>query len=93
MAKKLKVKKGKDRDEMKQGEFSFQENSLSGNRIWCAMSKTINIGNYESLRAECGRGRIVPEGDDFDEAMAALKEEVLVDTAEFVDIIESVLKK
>jgi len=79
------------RDSFEGGDRSAR-NSQAANRVWVSLSKTINIGNYESVRAEVGRGRQVDNNTSHDEVYEVLKEEVLTDLADLVETVESVLK-
>jgi len=45
-------------------------------QVWYAVSRTINTGNYESVRVECGGSMPVPAGEDGDEVFGELQEEV-----------------
>ena len=92
MAKKKfkKVKKSNEKDVM-----SFKDdmsNGWSGNRVWCAIAKTINIGNYESVRVEAGRSREVEDGQDFEEIKDQVTQEVLSDASELIKTVEVILK-
>lgn len=40
---------------------------IGGNRVFVEMSKTVNLGNYESLRVSYGESRVVEDGWSFSE--------------------------
>ena len=50
--KKKKKKKASDRPTIMDGDFSTASNGQNGNRVFVSVGKTINIGNYESIRVE-----------------------------------------
>ena len=91
-----KVKKKKkvsgDRPIVSAGDYSAATDGLVGNRTFVSISKTINIGNYESIRVECGMGKSVPDGERFDVVFKACRDEALTDLLETVKIVESQLK-
>lgn len=96
MAKRKKSKKKKvstGRPVISEGDFSAATDGLVGNRVFFAMAKTINIGNYESVRVECGRGKSVPDGEQFDTLFAACKKEVVTDLLEMVNVVEKQFKR
>lgn len=76
VVKKKTVKKSTERPVLQEGNFSCQSDGLSGNRVFVSVSKTINIGNYESIRVEYGQGKTLLKGDIYDIARDELVEEV-----------------
>jgi len=63
MAKKKVAKKKVDKPVINAGDFSKCNDGQSGNRVFVAIGKTINMGNYESIRVEVGQGETVNDGD------------------------------
>jgi len=92
MAKKTrKAKKtsNKNRDVVSDGNFATASDGLSGNRVFVSFSKTINIGNYESLRVEFGFGRTVSDGEKFADVLDECKADSTRSLEEMVAIVES----
>jgi len=87
MKKKVKKKKS-TRPTITDGDFSKASNGLSGNRVFASMAKTMNMGNYESLRVEFGVGRTVLEGQSFDSVTKACREEAEQNIKEMIKIVE-----
>lgn len=81
-------KSSKGRPVVVDGDFTTASDGLSGNRVFVSMAKTINLGNYESLRVEFGEGRTVKDGQQFSEVKMACKKGVMVSLKEMVDIVE-----
>lgn len=89
MGKKKKVKKkASEKPVIQEGDFSKWNDGQNGNRVFVGMSKTINIGNYESIRVEYGQGMTV-DGDDFDSARNKCEQTVIDALKEMVEIVES----
>lgn len=91
-ASKRKSAKKSDRETVSGGDFAAASNGLSGNRVFVSMSKTINIGNYESLRIEYGFGRTVDDGQMFDDVMAACQDDVTGNLQAMTDVVEKQIK-
>ena len=63
-----------------------------GNTVWYGMTRTINTGNYESLKIDIGESRSVDDGDseevykavrkDVNERMATIVRKIQKDTDE-----------
>jgi len=87
MAKKNKKKSG--RPVVVDGDFSTASNGLSGNRVFVSMAKTINIGNYESIRVEYGIGRTVDDGGKFARVMDECHKDAAMCLKEMVDTVEA----
>lgn len=89
VVKKKTVKKSvsKDRPCIPEGEFDISSGQNDGNRIYVSVAKTINVGNYESLRVECGRGRTVQAGMSFDQVVKNTRVEVVKDLQEMITIV------
>jgi len=75
-----------------EGNFATADNGLSGNRVFVSMAKTINIGNYESIRVEYGFGRVVSDGQRFDEVRRECEEDVVGCLHSMVEVVEHQLK-
>jgi len=83
------VQKSAMRPTVSDGDFSTANDGLSGNRVFVSFAKTINLGNYESMRVEFGVGRVVLEGQEFNAVTDACKDEALQSLSEMVKIIRS----
>lgn len=81
-----------DREIITDGDFSTATDGLSGNRVFVSVAKTINLGNYESIRIEFGVGRTVNDGEKFDKVTAACWSEAGCSLREIVVIIEESIK-
>jgi len=46
------------------------------NQVWYSMARTINTGNYESLKFEIGESRAVDEDDDSEEVYKEIRKDV-----------------
>lgn len=46
----------KERPVVQDGDFSAANNGVDADRVWTSMAKTINLGDYESIRVEVGNG-------------------------------------
>lgn len=51
---------------------------VNGNRVHFTMAKTINIGNYESMRVEYGESRVVEDGQTWESARSYVVKNVMV---------------
>ena len=65
----------------------------SADRIWVCLSKTINIGNYESVRIEYGEGRASTPGEEQNESRQALIREVVTVLAGLESEVRDLLAK
>lgn len=101
MAVKKKVKKKSaagsssqmERPVVSQGDFAYASDGCAANRVFVCMAKTVNIGNYESMRLEYGFGRAVPEGGSFEEVKNECQADALRSLHEMCAIVEGKLKK
>ena len=82
-------KKKNDRPVIQDGDFSTATDGLNGNRVFVSMAKTINLGNYESLRVEFGVGRTVNDGQVFEDVLSACKLEVGKNLNEMIQIVKN----
>jgi hypothetical protein len=94
MAKKKKHKKSKrtERPAVVDGEFYVAADGQAGNRVFVSMGKTINIGNYESVRVEYGEVKVVQDGEDFNATRDNCATRVLNSVKEMISIVEEALK-
>lgn len=100
MAVKKKAKKKKksagsdseDRPVISQGDFAYASDGCAANRVFVCMAKTINIGNYESMRVEYGFGRAVPDGGSFDDVKKECQADALRSLREMCAVVEGQLK-
>jgi len=86
------VGKKPDRPIVRAGDFAQASDGLSGNRVFVSIAKTINIGNYESLRAEVGIGRTVPDGMEHNRVLNICMGQAQADCQELIEEIEKTLK-
>jgi len=82
-----------DGESLEMEDMGLVFNGQSANRVFVALGKTINIGNYESFRVDVGRGRVVGEGQDFDKVLRQTKNEVMRDVAELINLVGKLLEK
>lgn len=62
-----------------------------GNRVHFTAAKTINIGNYESIRVEYGESRVVLDGESFGNARMKAVESVLTNLKELADTVSAAM--
>ena len=74
------------KEKISQGNLDRAMEGTSGNRVFCSMAKTINMGNYESIRVEYGQSIVVADGQDFADAKKRVKEEVMTELVEMIEI-------
>lgn len=77
-----------DRPILSDGDDDLASNGQFGNRVHLVMGKTINLGNYESMRVEYGECRTVDDGQDFDEVREAVEESVCGRINAMVEMVE-----
>ena len=77
------------KEKIQQGDMDRAVEGTSGNRVFCSMAKTVNIGNYESIRMEFGMSKVVPDGEEFEEIKTAVKQEVEDSLADMLEPIEA----
>ena len=87
VSKKKKVAKKDMKPVVQDGDFSKTHDGHSGNRVFVSMSKTINIGNYESIRVEYGQGMAVTDGE-YTQAREWCQEEVASAMKEMIGLVE-----
>lgn len=61
------------------------EAARGGDTVFVCVGKSINIGNYESIRVDIGRCRALKDGEDF----AAVQDEVLAEVVAKVQEVEA----
>lgn len=90
VSKKKKVAKKDMKPVVQDGDFSKAHDGHSGDRVFVSMSKTINIGNYESIRVEYGMGVGNFETGDggFDRARKWCQQEVTSAMKEMIGLVE-----
>ncbi len=71
-----------------EGDRDIAANGIFGNRVMVGMSKTINLGNYASIKVEFAECRVVQDGESFDEVREEVKANVWVEIANMIAIIE-----
>lgn len=89
---KKKKKKASERPVITSGDFSTTNDGQNGNRVFVSVGKTINIGNYESVRVECGEGVTIQDGESFDVARKIVFERVMDGIQEMIPFVENALK-
>ena len=82
-----------DRKVVSDGDVSAASDGLNGNRIFVSVAKTINLGNYESVRVEFGCGSVVKDGQEFDEVADGIKKYVWTSLSSMVKVIEQHVKR
>lgn len=92
MAIKKKKKKVSDRPTIMDGNPSTANDGQNGNRVFVSVGKTINIGNYESVRVEYGEGRTVQDGENFVDVGNECLDKVLEGIQEMIPMVENALK-
>lgn len=94
MATKKKVKKKSkkvvDKPTINEGNFAQASDGQNGNRVFISIGKTINIGNYESIRIEAGQGMVVENSMEsgFEDAKQVCISEVRKTLDELSSMIE-----
>lgn len=58
---------------------------VMGNRVHMVMAKTINIGNYESVRVEYGESVVIQDGESFDAVKQRTIGRVMATVSELAD--------
>jgi len=81
-----------DRPVIIDGDLFVAKEGQSGNRVFIGFGKTINIGNYESIRVEFGRGSTVSDGQDVNKVKSHILTEVVDGIKEIIKIAEDTLK-
>lgn len=66
-------------------------NGAIGNRVHFTMAKTINIGNYESIRVEYGESRVVQDGESFGNARTKAVTSVMQNLQALADTVTSAM--
>ena len=74
------------------GDFSQSSNGINGNRVFFSMAKTINMGNYESIKVEYGEGRVVECNQSFDDVREEVKNNVMKCLFAMIKIVEDKVK-
>jgi len=87
MKKKKTKKKKTDKPVHREGDFSQRDDGQSAYRMFISVAKTINMGNYESLRIEFGMGCTYQEDKGATEAREALLEEVVEHLTEIISTV------
>jgi hypothetical protein len=86
-------KKKITRPTVSDGDFSQASNGELGNRVYVSVSKTINIGNYESIRVEFGAGSTVNDGESFEDVAGEVEKFAWTKISKMVKTVESHMKK
>ena len=93
MLKKVKKKKvTTDKPVILEGNFSQAIDGMNGNRVYISVARTINMGNYESIRVEYGQGRTVDDGQDFKIATTMVLKDVLLSIKDIIEIVKGSIK-
>ena len=71
-----------------EGDRDIAANGIFGNRVMVGMSKTINLGNYASIKVEFAECRVVQDGESFDKVREEVKTNAWVEVADMVNAIE-----
>jgi hypothetical protein len=78
----------KDRPIIKDGDSDIAAGGYSGNRVLFGLARTINIGNYESIRVEYGESRVVQDGKSFQSIKKAVIKDVKAMFDSMVEVVE-----
>jgi hypothetical protein len=70
------------------GDRSVASHGESGNRVFFSMGKTINIGDYETIRVDVGEARTVEDGKKFGPAHARVRRNVQKLLKQIVQMVE-----
>lgn len=76
-----------------EGDRDIAVNGVFGNRVMVGMSKTINLGNYASIKVEFAECRVVQDGESFNKVREEVKANAWVEIADMVAIIEEASKQ
>ncbi len=78
-----------NRETITEGDYTHAVNGLNANRVFISVARTINLGNYESIRVEYGAGKSLEKGETREQAKNILWVEVLQSISEMEKMIES----
>ena len=84
-----KKKKASSQMGVSEGDHAQASNGSVANRVYVAVARTLNLGNYESLRVEYGEGRAVPDGARF----ADVRQQTTVDAIAALDQIVELVRE
>lgn len=59
-----------------------------GRRVFLAIGKTVNVGNFESVRVDYGESAIVNPGEDAEEVREGLKRTVSSEFEKILEVVE-----
>ena len=76
---------------IRDGDYAMASNGQDGNRVFVSVGKTINIGNYESIKVEMGVGRTVPDGCAHARYINMCASEALEDCLSLIKEVEKTL--
>ncbi len=82
------AKDKKGREPIVGGSRDIAANGVMGNRVMASMSKTINIGDYESIRVEYAECRVVQDGESFEDAKEKVRTDVWVELLDMIRVVE-----
>jgi len=89
-----KAKKNKTgRANVQSGNFAHASDGLNGNRVFVSVAKTINLGNYESLRLEFGMGKTLEDGDKYSECFEDCLNDCSKELKETLELMGQIKKK
>ena len=75
-----------------EGDRGIAANGIFGNRVMVGMSKTINLGNFASIKVEFAECRVVQDGESFDKVREEVKTNAWVEVSDMVAVIEEANK-
>ena len=81
------------KEKITRGDLDHAMEGTSGNRVFCSIARTINTGNYESLRLEFGQSVVVADGESFAEAKERVREEAMTELADMVETLSGAIKE
>lgn len=81
-----------EKQPIQQGDRDIAVSGINGNRVMASISKTINLGNYESIKVEFGISRVVPDGESFEKHKEEVKTEAWVEITDMTNIVEEAME-
>lgn len=68
-----------------------EDDTCGADRVWVCLAKTVNLGNYESLKVEVGRGSSVQPGETHDEVQERITANVAESLFELLSQVQKSL--
>lgn len=90
-AKRPRVTQKREKPTVQDGDFSQASDGVLGNRVHVSVARTLNLGNYESLRVEYAEGHTLADGESFEEARQAVAAQVTEGLMEMLSVIKEAM--